>query len=1053
MPIRPTRQGMLTSGVALAALALFMQGVPAYAQTQTYELNVPAQDLGGALRALARATRQEITFDNRSVRGKRAPAVRGTFTTRAALDLMLAGTGLSADVGRSGLLIVRETVRGEAGAQRGSNAAGDVTEVAEILVKGSRSLNADVRRSEDDAQPYVVFDQDEIRASQATTVEDFLRTRLPQNAGYGGSQAQVTGRGSSYSNLNLRGLGSNQTLILVNGRRLGNLANQDFAPGQADINGIPLGSIERIEVLPTSAGGIYGGNAVGGVINIILRSDYRGVDITTTYADTFDFAAPSGRIDINGGFSLEGGRTRVTFGGSVSRSGTLLVRDRQDLIQDGIDLGRRNVSPFLGNGTPPLGNGVNIRSASGAVLTLDPAYGGASLGSNYTSLPLGYAGVGSDSGALLLQNAGTFNLDIPDSVAGLERGLLTAPELQSFNVQVRREFTDSIDGFVNYSRFTNRGETNGSLLPPSSATLEANAPTNPFQQAIRVSFPTRGLAFPFVFESQTDALNVGTIIRLPYRWALNVEYNRTWTSNESAGYQSVVDAYGEYCGLGAAADPANCAGRTILDPLQSPVDFGAYLFTEPTNVSGPYESAFINPSIRASGPLFKLPGGEATLTLALQQERLEIKRTSNMFVDTVTRDPIYVVFAPRDQETVSGYAELVLPLVSAQNNMPFVHELELRGAVRYDDYVTHSPPAGLGSLVGDPDAPLPEYTELEARFDSTNYTFAARWAPFRQLTLRGSYATGFLPPSVVQLASFAGTAPFGLGVRDPLRGNEIINYPLTSVGGSGNVALRPEESESISAGLILRPLNGLRISADYTKIEKSDEIGGVPIDFLLANPDVFPGRVVRAAPAPGDPAGYPGRLISIDTSPLNLLYSAFESVDFQADYERATSRFGDFRVYAVATWHLDSTRQLSANAPALNYAGNADGPLEWQANAGVEWTWSDWQVRWNTQYYDSYNVFPTLNLETPTGQLLLDNAITLQGSRRISSQNYSDLHVSYDFGARPGVLNGFRVSAGIQNVFNQTPPVVAINSYSLTGYSTYGDPRLRRFSVSATRSF
>ncbi len=77
-----------------------------------------------------------------------------------------------------------------------------------------------------------------------------------------------------------------ETLILVNGRRLPTLANQNFSPRQADINGIPVGAIERIEVLPSSAGGIYGGNAIGGVINIILRSDYRGIEIGLTYNDS-----------------------------------------------------------------------------------------------------------------------------------------------------------------------------------------------------------------------------------------------------------------------------------------------------------------------------------------------------------------------------------------------------------------------------------------------------------------------------------------------------------------------------------------------------------------------------------------------------------------------------------------------------------------------------------------------------------------------------------------------------------------------------------------------
>ena len=89
----------------------------------------------------------------------------------------------------------------------------------------------------------------------------------------------------------------------------------------------------------------------------------------------------------------------------------------------------------------------------------------------------------------------------------------------------------------------------------------------------------------------------------------------------------------------------------------------------------------------------------------------------------------------------------------------------------------------------------------------------------------------------------------------------------------------------------------------------------------------------------------------------------------------------------------------------------------------------------------------------PNGQSIVDSAITAQGARRIPSQSYSDLHISYDFKNAKGLLDGVRISAGIQNIFDKKPPVVAISSYIQAGYSTYGDPRLRRFTVSLRKSF
>ena len=1049
-----------------AAIVMVASAAPAEAQ-QMRTFDVAAGPAERTIPIFAKQAGVQVIGSADTLKSKRTKSVKGRFTVEEGLRRLLGDTGLGPTARDNGVITIGMVRAGNGSAPEGDGASNNLG-VAEILVIGSRSRNVDVQRTEDDAQPYVVFDRQDVVASQATTVEEFLRTRLPQNSGAGGSQAQTTGNGRPYSSFNLRGLGTNQTLILVNGRRLPQLANQNLAPRQADINGIPIGSIERIEVLPSSAGGIYGGNAVGGVINIILRSDYRGLDVTATYNDTFDFHAPNGRLDINGGFALEGGRTTVTFGGSISRSGTLRVGDRMGLIKDGIDLYRSNISPYTGNGVPPLGNGVNIRSTNGAVLVLDPQYGGTSLGSNVTNLPLGYAGVASDNGAALIANAGSFNLDIPSDVSGLQRGLLTSPKVQSFNTNIRRKFSDTFDLFVDYSHLENKGTTYSvNQAPTSVSTLAANAPTNPFQQAIRVSFPNPHLRFPYRSESTTDALTVGTIVRLPFKWAVNLEYNKIWSSNFASFYQAAIDLTGQAC----LQSGQPCAGGAVLDPLQAPIDYGDFLFTEPTYVAGPYGSQFDNPSLRASGPLFKLPGGSANLTLAIQREATKIEHSVNSITDPTDRARIYAIFPGRRQSTTSQYAEIVLPLVAPKMGMLMVRELELRAAVRHDAYFTASPPAGesyidynLGGMpytqlggysaiyTSDPDTAVPSFTELEARFKSTNFTVAGRYSPFDGVVFRASYATGFLPPSVVQLGSTSVLAPFGLGsgAFDPLRGNENIYYSLTTTGGLGNVALRPEKSRNLSLGVILTPFSGFRFSADYNRIKKKDEIAGIPIAFLLANEGLFPGRITRGPASDGFAVG---RILEVDLSPINSLQSLFQAVDFQADYKFDTARFGNFHVYALATWQPDSIRHLIVGADDLNYSGNADGPLEWQGNAGFNWTMGNIGVRWNTQYYHGYNIFTTQDTSTPNGQSIVDSAITAQGARRIPSQSYSDLHISYDFKNAKGLLDGVRISAGIQNIFDKKPPVVAISSYIQAGYSTYGDPRLRRFTVSLRKSF
>src|SRR5262249_10456959 len=156
----------------------------------------------------------------------------------------------------------REKTAGSAKSAASSGATDESSKgIPEILVEGSRSLNTDIRRSEDSPQPYVVFEREEIQRSQSINLGDFLSARLPMNT----SAAQYSGfvNGASVtSSVNLRGLGTNQTLILVDGRRMPGWSSQS-TPSQADLNGIPLSAIERIEVLPSTAGGIYGGSATG----------------------------------------------------------------------------------------------------------------------------------------------------------------------------------------------------------------------------------------------------------------------------------------------------------------------------------------------------------------------------------------------------------------------------------------------------------------------------------------------------------------------------------------------------------------------------------------------------------------------------------------------------------------------------------------------------------------------------------------------------------------------------------------------------------------------
>src|SRR5207237_8614471 len=131
---------------------------------------------------------------------------------------------------------------------------------------GSRSQNIDIRRTQNDAQPYVVFNSKDIERSGAATAEEFLKQRLTANSvtetASQGFDTPLGLNGGGASAINLRGLGANETLVLIDGRRVAPSYVQALG-GQPDINGIPVSAIDRVEVLPTSASAIYGGVAMG----------------------------------------------------------------------------------------------------------------------------------------------------------------------------------------------------------------------------------------------------------------------------------------------------------------------------------------------------------------------------------------------------------------------------------------------------------------------------------------------------------------------------------------------------------------------------------------------------------------------------------------------------------------------------------------------------------------------------------------------------------------------------------------------------------------------
>jgi iron complex outermembrane receptor protein len=289
------RMNVRTWAMATAVVAAISS--PAFAQT-TRPFDIPAQPLSSALEAFGSQSGGEILFDRAQTAGKSAPAVRGAMAPSEALRRLLVGSALS-------MRQVNATTFVVAPSPQGQGAEGPATEIGEIVVTGTRIRGAAP------TSPVHVVTREDIDRSGYTQVGDVIRS-LPENFG-GGQNPGVIGGGSANQNIsnsstvNLRGLGSDATLVLLNGRRL---AADNF--GQApDISGIPLAAIQRVEVMTDGASAIYGSDAVAGVTNFILRRDFEGLEV----------GARAGVATHGGGF--EQGYSVLT--GAAGEMGSILV--------------------------------------------------------------------------------------------------------------------------------------------------------------------------------------------------------------------------------------------------------------------------------------------------------------------------------------------------------------------------------------------------------------------------------------------------------------------------------------------------------------------------------------------------------------------------------------------------------------------------------------------------------------------------------------------------------------------------------------------------------
>lgn len=348
--VRRSVSAILCSVAAMTAFASTAHSADSGAPV---ELNIPAQSLEDALLELARQASVQLVISSGSLPQRSAPSITGTLRLNEALDRLLRDTDLGYKwTGEKTLMIaprgagmqtISTTSAGEFQSARPTQDEENREEehltkaeeemrrgrVEEVVVTGSH-----IRGAQNLSSPVITFDRRDIEASGYSTTQQFIRS-LPQNLSSvsdttvgqqnGGPGAQISYDGSG---INLRGLGSDATLVLLDGRRLASAGDGSFV----DISLIPLNAIERIEVLTDGASAIYGSDAVGGVVNLILRTDFQGAESRVRYGAVTEGSRNERQVAQMLGGSWESGRALLSY--EYHRDTALDAADRDFIVPE-----------------------------------------------------------------------------------------------------------------------------------------------------------------------------------------------------------------------------------------------------------------------------------------------------------------------------------------------------------------------------------------------------------------------------------------------------------------------------------------------------------------------------------------------------------------------------------------------------------------------------------------------------------------------------------------------------------------------------------------------
>jgi len=793
------------------------------------------------------------------------------------------------------------------------------------------------------------------------------------------------------------------TLVLINGRRAA--VSPVTASGGAkfvDVSLIPISAVERLEILSDGASATYGSDAVSGVVNVILKTNYRGAEVGGRYG----FSPNGGNYEERSYFGVFGAgtdKTQITISTEWKKSDPLIQNERP---------WARGIFR-----TPTYAGVVNIGTVW---YYLNPSLNAPPLNLDLT--PEQAVAQGIYRGPLDQTGAQQF-FDLASYPT-----MLIKAQRRSVVAAIDHRLTEKTTLFADFI-YSATGSESVLNAQPVAGNVTGATPSNPFN--VTVTARNRFVTNPRIYKNETVATRgvVGFKGPLVGTWNYEVasNFNRT-VSNfrndnliDAAAYTAAVNngTYNPFARNQAPGVVAGFIGTSFRD----------------------YESELIGFDARVTGELFDIPGGPVSAAIGADTRRESLSFTN----DRYDRSGGWLQATPRqpysaNSNTDGFFAEVRVPIFDKANSRPGFNVLDLSIAARKELY----------SLTSDPFVPK----------------YSLRWLPFNdEFAVRGTYSESFSAPTLFDLTGpvsqgfTAGVNIFRYSTTGQALGTTTGSRQYRSSSGS-NPKLNPSQSRNWTAGVVWSPmkkLKGLEVSIDWFNIDERDLVSSISSSLIVSSVEQF-GPASPYAPlvrfgvsaagetyfGTGAPVTSPGQLSSrpsdsvwITNQLVNIAGVWQSGADVKVSYTHDTQSWGVLTGRVSAVYLNDYNIQSLPTQAPFDYADSYSGSslyARWRAYAQVSWRYKSWNAGVNLVAIPSVT-----DVATP-------NEPSVKAYRTV------DLQAGYSFsGSKNRWLDGLSVNLGANNVFNVDPPFIAsegnqsrdINAYDPVGRFFFVDVRYK----------